>query len=85
MGLDDPDTENGCMYNMPESHRWGLLEKKTLAVDMDAIRESLTSDQLTKFDNKVPIEMNAGEASFQHSLLMHGSYKIVRTEVVEQH
>ena len=53
----------------------GLLEKKTLAGDMDAIRESLTSDQVTKFDNKVPIEMNAGEVSFQHSLLMHGSYE----------
>ena len=31
MGLDNVDTENGCMYYVPESHRWGLLEKKTQA------------------------------------------------------
>jgi ectoine hydroxylase-related dioxygenase (phytanoyl-CoA dioxygenase family) len=75
IGLDDVDKENGCMYYIPKSHRWGLLEKESLTGDMDAIREKLTEEQVTDFDKKVPVEMKAGEASFHHPLLMHGSYK----------
>ena len=75
MGLDDVDVENGCMFYIPKSHHWGLLEKKSLAGDMDAIRENLTPEQLADFGRKVPIEMKAGEASFHHPLMMHGSYE----------
>ena len=75
IGLDDVSTENGCMYYVPKSHHWGLLEKKPIAGDMDAIRESLEPCQVADFDNKVPVEMNKGEASFHHPLLMHGSYE----------
>ena len=75
IGLDDVDKENGCMYYIPNSHRWGLLEKESLTGDMDAIREKLTESQVADFDKKVPVEMEAGEASFHHPLLMHGSYE----------
>ena len=75
IGLDDVSTENGCMYYVPKSHHWGLLEKKPIAGDMDAIRESLEPGQVADFDNKVPVEMKKGEASFHHPLLMHGSYE----------
>jgi len=75
MGLDDVDTENGCMYYVPRSHHWGLLKKKSLAGDMDAIRDALTLEQVREFDNKIPVSMKAGEASFHHPLLMHGSYE----------
>ena len=75
MGLDDADTENGCMYYVPDSHHWGLLEKKSLAGDMDAVREDLTPEQLADFDRKVPVEVKAGEAAFHHPLMMHGSYE----------
>ena len=75
IGLDDVDRENGCMYYIPKSHKWGLLEKESLTGDMDAIREKLTPEQVADFDNKIPVEMNAGEASFHHPLLMHGSYE----------
>ena len=75
IGLDDVDKENGCMYYIPNSHRWGLLEKESLTGDMDAIREKLTEAQVADFDKKVPVEMEAGEASFHHPLLMHGSYE----------
>ena len=74
IGLDDVDASNGCMYYVPGSHRWGLLEKKSLAGEMDAIRNQLTASQLEDFDRKAPVEMRAGEASFHHPLLMHGSY-----------
>ncbi|MEE2807703.1 MAG: phytanoyl-CoA dioxygenase family protein [Verrucomicrobiota bacterium] len=75
IGLDDVDKENGCMYYIPRSHHWGLLEKESLTGDMDAIREKLSESQVSDFDKKVPVEMKAGEASFHHPLLMHGSYE----------
>jgi ectoine hydroxylase-related dioxygenase (phytanoyl-CoA dioxygenase family) len=75
IGLDDVSPENGCMYYVPGSHRWGLLEKKPIAGDMDAVRESLAPEQVADFDRKIPMEMKKGEASFHHPLLMHGSYE----------
>jgi ectoine hydroxylase-related dioxygenase (phytanoyl-CoA dioxygenase family) len=75
LGLDDVDTENGCMYYVPRSHRWGFLKKKSLAGDMDAIRDALTLEQVREYDNKTPVSMRVGEASFHHPLLMHGSYE----------
>jgi len=75
IGLDDVDKGNGCMYYIPRSHHWGLLEKESLTGDMDAIREKLSESQVSDFDKKVPVEMKAGEASFHHPLLMHGSYE----------
>ncbi len=75
IGLDDTDSSNGCMYYVPGSHHWGLLEKKSLAGEMNAIRKQLTPEQLEDFDRKIPVEMKAGEASFHHPLLMHGSYE----------
>jgi hypothetical protein len=75
IGLDDTDSSNGCMYYVPGSHHWGMLEKKSLAGEMDAIRNQLTPAQLEDFDRKIPVEMKAGEASFHHPLLMHGSYE----------
>ena len=75
MGLDNVDTENGCMYYVPGSHKWGLVDKLDLAGDMDAVRGLLTPEQIADFERKTPIEMKAGEASFHHPLLMHGSYE----------
>lgn len=74
IGLDDVDTDNGCMWYIPGSHRWGLLEKTGLAGHMDAVRDVLTPQQIADFDRKIPVEMKAGEASFHHPVLMHGSY-----------
>jgi ectoine hydroxylase-related dioxygenase (phytanoyl-CoA dioxygenase family) len=51
------------------------LEKTGLAGDMDAVREVLTPEQVADFDNKIPVEVKAGEAAFHHPLMMHGSYE----------
>ena len=75
IGLDDVSTENGCMYYVSKSHKWGLLKKTGLSGDMDSVRAVLTDDQIKNFDNKLPIEMKMGHASFHHPLLMHGSYE----------
>jgi len=72
-GLDDASTENGCMYYVPGSHRWGLLDKPELAGDMEGIFDYLTEEQTAQF-KPVPVELKKGYASFHHPLLVHGSY-----------
>ena len=75
IALDDASTENGCMYYIPGSHKWGLVDRLNLAGDMNAVLEYLTDDQIQDFEKKTPIELNAGYATFHHPLMMHGSYE----------
>lgn len=75
VALDDVSTENGCVYYIPKSHRWGLLDKPELAGDMEGINAFLTPDQREEFKNKVPVEMKKGYATFHHPLMVHGSYE----------
>ena len=56
------------------SHRWPLLERTDLANNMEAIRDVLTEEQRAEFQ-PVACEMKAGEASFHHPLMLHGSYE----------
>ena len=72
-GLDDSTRENGCVQYVPGSHRWPDLPVTGLAGNMDAIQSVLTSEQRATF-KPVAIELNAGEASFHHPRLIHGSY-----------
>jgi ectoine hydroxylase-related dioxygenase (phytanoyl-CoA dioxygenase family) len=72
-GLDDSDANNGCLYYIPGSHRWGLVDKPELAGDMEGVKQFLTEEQKDSF-NPAPIELKAGYATFHHPLLMHGSY-----------
>lgn len=73
-GLDDANTENGCLYYVPKSHRWGLLEKPELAGDMEGLLDFLTAAQKEQF-KPVPIAMKKGYATFHHPLMVHGSYE----------
>ncbi len=73
-GLDDSTRENGCLQYVPGSHRWDLLPITGLAGDMDAIRGVLNPQQWEDFQKPVAIELKAGECSFHHPLLVHGSY-----------
>lgn len=73
-GLDDATTENGCVYYIPGSHRWGLLDKPELAGDMEGLMDYLTDEQKAQF-NPVPVEMEKGYATFHHPLTVHGSYE----------
>lgn len=74
MGLDDTTTQNGCLYYVPGSHRWGLLEKPELAGDMRGLDQYLTDGQRAEF-KPVPIELKRGYGTFHHPLLVHGSYE----------
>lgn len=73
-GLDDASKENGCLYYVPKSHRWGLLNKPELAGDMEGLLNYLTDEQKKEF-NPTPIEMKKGFCSFHHPLMVHGSYE----------
>ncbi|HVI46530.1 MAG TPA: phytanoyl-CoA dioxygenase family protein [Chitinophaga sp.] len=74
IGLDDATKENGCLYYVPGSHKWGLLPITGLTGDMDAVTQVLTVEQNDVFRNKVANELPKGYASFHHPLTMHGSY-----------
>ena len=73
VGLDDSTIENGCLYYVPKSHNWGLLDKPALAGDMDGLMQHLTPDQKSAFI-PIPIELKAGHATFHHPLMVHGSH-----------
>ena len=73
IGLDDSTRENGCLHYVPGSHRWPLLPRASFANHMDAILEALTPAQREEF-KPVAIELKAGECSFHHPLMVHGSY-----------
>jgi ectoine hydroxylase-related dioxygenase (phytanoyl-CoA dioxygenase family) len=74
IGLDDSTRDNGCVHYVPGSHRWNLLPITGLANDMDAIHSVLTAEQKDQFQ-PVAIELKAGECSFHHPLMVHGSFE----------
>ncbi|MCA9222910.1 MAG: phytanoyl-CoA dioxygenase family protein [Planctomycetales bacterium] len=74
VGLDDADRDNGCLHYIPGSHRWTLLPITGLAGNMAAIREVLNDEQWERFNEPVAIELKAGECSFHHPLMVHGSF-----------
>lgn len=71
-GLDDSNVANGCVQYVPGSHRWGLLEKPSLAGDLHGILDFLTEEQKSTF-RPVPVETKAGYGIFHHPLTLHGS------------
>lgn len=73
VGLDDATKENGCLYYVPYSQHWGLLDKPELAGDMQGLMDYLTDKQKEEF-KPIPIELKKGHASFHHPLMVHGSY-----------
>lgn len=74
IGLDDSTVENGCVHYVPGSHRWPLLPRGGLSDDMRSIFDHLIEEQKAAFE-PVAIELMAGQASFHHSMTVHGSYE----------
>lgn len=69
--LDDADEDNGCVWFVPGSHRWGLLPKLPFDAPVDAIRPHLPKDAVWR---PVPAPVKAGHATIHHSHTLHGSY-----------
>lgn len=78
IGLDDTRQDNGCLQYIPGSHRWPDLPITGLAGDMDAIQSVLNDEQKAAFQ-PVSIELTAGQCSFHHPRLIHGSYANLTT------
>ena len=74
IALDDSTRDNGCLQYIPGSHRWPLLPITGLAGNMDEIQTVLSEEQRQQFQ-PVAIELKAGEATFHHPLMVHGSYE----------
>lgn len=68
--------ENGCMYVVPGSHRWGLMENRYKHEDNEL--EFLLTDGVRGKQNgpitKRPLVMQPSDVSFHHPMLIHGSY-----------
>ena len=75
VSLDDVSKENGCVYYIPKSHKWKLLDMPNLTGDMDGLNKFLDENQQKEFENKVAIEMPKGFGTFHHPLMVHGSYE----------
>ena len=73
IALDDATSDNGGLQYIPGSHRWSLLPKTGLIGDMDAVGDVLDDQQRAAMKNPVAIELKAGEGTFHHPMLMHGS------------
>jgi len=73
VGLDDATVDNGCLYYVPYSQHWGLLDKPELAGDMEGLMDYLTEAQKAEF-KPIPIQLKKGHAAFHHPLMVHGSY-----------
>jgi ectoine hydroxylase-related dioxygenase (phytanoyl-CoA dioxygenase family) len=74
IGLDDSTIENGCVHYVPGSHTWTLLPITGLAGDMDGIRKVLSDEQWAQFQKPHAVELQRGESTFHHPLMVHGSY-----------
>jgi ectoine hydroxylase-related dioxygenase (phytanoyl-CoA dioxygenase family) len=75
IALDPSTPQNGCVHYVPRSHRWDLLPITGLAGDMEAIRKVLNDKQWEMFDQPVAVELEPGECTFHHPLMVHGSFE----------
>lgn len=69
--IGDSDLANGCIWIIPESHKWGLLEHKHRDAD-----EGDYGGWIAQFEDEsaaMPVEMKAGQAAIFSSLLLHRS------------
>ncbi len=73
IALDDVSADNGSLQYVPGSHVWPLLPMTGLAGNMQAIRNVVNDQQWAQLQNPVVLQLKAGECSFHHPLLVHGS------------
>ena len=65
--MDDATLENGCLWVIPGSHKWGLISRER--------EQEIESHALEgEWENELPVELQSGDCSFHHSLLLHSSH-----------
>jgi phytanoyl-CoA hydroxylase len=74
VALDDATIENGCMWMVPGSHKWGN-HQKYLASDDNFMPYHKQPDLLPEGANTraVPFEIKKGQVGYHHCLTWHGS------------
>lgn len=74
VALDDATIENGCMWMVPGSHKWGnhqkYLSSDAAFMPIHKQPELLPEGALVK---AVPFEIKKGQVGYHHSLTWHGS------------
>jgi ectoine hydroxylase-related dioxygenase (phytanoyl-CoA dioxygenase family) len=80
VALDDVDEDNGCMWMVPGSHRWGNHIKYLEGNPLDRFHEmgndfTPPADAQVREVKRVPWPVKKGAVSFHHSLTWHGSGK----------
>ncbi len=75
VALDDADEENGCMWMVPGSHRWGPHKGGTIGTDPDSFAPLPDRELLPEGAPVEPVAcpVRKGEVMFHHCLTWHGS------------
>lgn len=75
VALDDATVENGCMWMVPGSHKWGPHKGGTIGTDpnnFDPLPDLSSLPADIKIE-RIPCEVKKGEVMFHHCLTWHGS------------
>ncbi|MCZ7646429.1 MAG: phytanoyl-CoA dioxygenase family protein [Planctomycetota bacterium] len=71
VALDDAEIDNGCMWMVPGSHRWGKVPIRTGEDFQPVFEQALVPDGVeTKAE---PMPVKKGEVAFHHCMTWHGS------------
>ncbi|HXZ84274.1 MAG TPA: phytanoyl-CoA dioxygenase family protein, partial [Myxococcota bacterium] len=69
--LDDATPENGCLWMIPGSHRWGVLPGQSQRGVLGRLYTDV--DRVLAEAPRVPLAAPAGSAIFFHGDVVHGS------------
>lgn len=75
LALEDADLQNGCMWVVPRSHRWGIHKNGTIGSRLDDWGPDY-DPALVPAGEKVEVvacPVRAGEVMFHHCLTWHGT------------
>jgi len=79
VALDEVDEENGCMWMVPGSHKWGnhikFLESNPLETFPNLSSFTPPNDSEINVVKQIPWPVKLGHVSFHHSMTWHGSGK----------
>lgn len=75
VALDDAEIENGCMWMVPRSHRWGPHKGGTIGTNPEDFTPAPDLSLLPSgvVIEKVPCPVKKGHVMFHHCLTWHGS------------
>jgi len=72
IAIDPATVENGCLRVIPGTHAQGLMPHETNAAAGLALNQQLAEYTVDE-DGAVDIELEAGQISLHHAMLVHGS------------